>query len=463
MPVPPLLVRGPVTLSSRLRCAGCAHVLDAEDPAPFRCPAAVAGDDVDHVLEVALDLDGDAFPGEDAEHPFLRYRTLLHAYRFARRRGLSDGDWRAAVLELDEAVRAVDGVGFRETPLLRADELAGVPLRIKDETGNVAGSHKARHLFGVALFLEVAGNDSRPLAIASCGNAALAAAVVARAMDRPLEAFVPEAPNARVVSRLEELGARVVRCRREDGAPGDPCMHALRAAVAGGAVPFTVQGDANGLSLEGGRTLAWEVVSRLRAAGEPLPDNVVVQVGGGALGSSFVQGLEVARALGAIDALPRFFFVQPAGVQPLREAWLRLSADAHAALGTPFVGDDAPGVARWWTEHGADERVQAVRNGARRRRSRYLRPWPSPAPSIATGILDDETYDGFRLLDAMIDTGGWPLVVDEDELARACSLGGRLDGVDADATGTAGLAGVLRAHGALPEESWLALFTGTRQ
>ena len=68
---------------------------------------------------------------------------------------------------------------------------------VKDETGNVAGSHKARHLFGILLELRVAealghGDPASPLAIASCGNAAYAAAVVARAAGRELRVFVPD-------------------------------------------------------------------------------------------------------------------------------------------------------------------------------------------------------------------------------------------------------------------------------
>ena len=78
---------------------------------------------------------------------------------------------------------AVDGGGFRITPLVRASELhdrlgfsGGGGIRIKDETGNVSGSHKARHLMGVMLALHVAesmGNadPAAPLAIASSGRA----------------------------------------------------------------------------------------------------------------------------------------------------------------------------------------------------------------------------------------------------------------------------------------------------
>ena len=86
---------------------------------------------------------------------------------------------------------------------------------MKDETGNVSGSHKARHLMGImstSRSLERAGlvtrEHRRALAIASCGNAALAAAVVARAAGRPLDVFVPPDAHPGVLDRLVALGAR---------------------------------------------------------------------------------------------------------------------------------------------------------------------------------------------------------------------------------------------------------------
>ena len=48
--------------------------------------------------------------------------------------------------------------------------------------------------------------------------------------------------------------------------------------------------------------------------------------------------------------------------------------------------------------------------------------------SIATGILDDETYDWLAVSRAMLDTGGWPLVASEDTLTRAQNLATTLTG-----------------------------------
>ena len=110
----------------------------------------------------------------------------------------------ALVEELDDAVAAVDGRGFRRTPLRAVRRLSTRPsvarVWVKDETGNVSGSHKGRHLFGLMILLRVVerlgligpAEAAAPLAIASCGNAALAAAVVAAAAaGRRLEVFVP--------------------------------------------------------------------------------------------------------------------------------------------------------------------------------------------------------------------------------------------------------------------------------
>ena len=456
-----------MSLESRLVCAGCDTVLAPQEARPFACPHRDAGDDVDHVLGIELDLDGDTFPEASDPNPFVAFRELFHSYRFARRKGVEDAEFVARVREIDQALVETDGRGFRFTPLARSPELesaAGVAsVWIKDETGNVSGSHKARHLMGIALQLELAGEPCRELSISSCGNAALGAAVVARATGRELRAFVPPAADARVLAGLEELGTRVVACPRTPE-PGDPCTHRFRADVAKGSLPFSVQGGDNALSLEGGRTLAWEMVSRFQDSPAALPDNVVLQVGGGALGSSFVGGLEVALELGALERLPRLFFVQTEVLHPLERAWRRLTEDAYAAAGeSPGERTDAEHAA-WWLEHLEDERVLRVWREARRRRSRYMQPWETAPESLATGILDDETYDGFVLLDALIRTGGWPLLASEKELSRAQELA-EAAGVRACATGTAGLAGLLALgeRTGLEEESWAVVFTGERR
>ena len=261
----------------------------------------------------------------------MRYRTRLHSWHVARAAGWSDERFVALVRELDEAVAAVDGHGFRATPVVRSPsldrQLGFSPqggLWVKDETGNVSGSHKARHLMGVMLGLRVAedlglADPAAPLAIASCGNAALAAAVVARAARRRLLVFVPPSAEAPVVERLRSLGAEIEVCERQPGQAGDPTYHRLLAAIEAGAVPFTVQGNLNGHTIEGGATLGWELIDQLpdRASGL---DRLVVHVGGGAFAAAQALAFEDAHSAGLIDRLPRLDTVQTQGGFPLARA-----------------------------------------------------------------------------------------------------------------------------------------------
>jgi len=446
-------------LASALVCSGCGRRLGPDNPEPFRCPGRVVGDDVDHVLVRALSGPEPPWPEFSDEHPFVLFRHWLHSWRAARSQGLSDDEWIELVLSLDKAVGQIEGSGFSVTPYGRADDLsdalgftAAGGVFIKDETGNVSGSHKARHLMGLAIWLAVtertglAGDRAdAQLAIASCGNAALAAAVVAQASGRRLLVFVPGGAEATVVERLSELGAEVVTCeRRGDDGPGDPCLHRFHEAVDGGALPFTCQGSENGLVIEGGCTLAWELVSQHSAGGtEPL-DRVFIQVGGGALASAFAQGLVDARSAGAMPALPRVHAVQTEGAAPLDRAWQQLVADREGA------GKSGP------------DDSELLRQAARRR-SHYMWPWESEPASAAEGILDDEAYDWVGVLTGLRESGGDTVVVNETHVSSAHELGRRHTGVDVCPTGTAGLAGLIARieQGAVGSDERVAvLFTG---
>ncbi len=235
---------------------------------------------------------------------------------------------------------------FHITPFERADALSDAlgfgadgGVWVKDETGQVAGSHKPRHLLTILLHLLTAESmdlapwsdaaERPPLAIASCGNAAYAAATLAAAARWPLRVFVP--PNADPVVRalLHELRADVVECpRRSADPPGDPCIHRFREAVAGGALPFTVQGPENAWCLDGGRTIGWEMARQFEehAAGPPL-DRVFVQVGAGTFAASTIGGIRMS------GVTPRLHAVQTDSCAPLARAW-----DLAQRLGGPASG-----------------------------------------------------------------------------------------------------------------------------
>ncbi len=422
-------------------CHGCGATVDIAREFPFSCPnAGRANDDIDHVLVPAHANDG--FGGGKEPDPFIRYRTLLSPYRLSRFLGLPDDSWFDIVGTLEERLLATDGRAFRRTPMARqpalAAALASKPrLWVKDETGNVAGSHKGRHLIGVMLYLRVLEAAAHPaaqtlrkrrLAIASCGNAALAAAVVARAAEWPLDAFIPADANPSIVRKLKQLGAALHVCERLPGETGDPCMRAFRKAVHDGAIPFSVQGPDNGLAIEGARTLALEMSEDFAAAADS-PDAVYVQVGGGALASAVAQGFSIAIRIGLLSKVPRLMLVQTAGCAPVARAWTLLSG---ASL------DDAV-----------------------RHRSRFMWPWGQTPFSAASGILDDETYDWWEAVKGARETSGAAIVADEATVVRACNMGKTHTTIRASATGTAGLAGLMTTGAA--GESAAVIFSGSDQ
>ena len=435
-------------------CAGCGYRAPVDRPVPMRCPRARPDDDIDHVLGRVPDMTRLRFPTGLEANPFIRYRTLSHAYHVARALGWTDADYVALVERIDAAIAAVDGAGFRVTPMARHAALSDRlgferhgGVLVKDETGNVSGSHKARHLMGTLLELEVADafegrREYRRLAIASCGNAALAAAVVAAAAGRELDVFIPTDANPAVVTRLMDLGAQVTVCERQPGVAGDPTVRELSTAIEAGAIPFTCQSNANGFAVEGGLTLGYELVADLAANGTTV-DRLFVQVGGGALASACLQGIAEARSLGATTSNPIVHPVQAEAVAPLARAYERLvhRLDTDTPTDTDVV---------WAARH----------------RSAFMWPWEAEPHSIASGILDDETYDWLAIVRGTLASHGWPVVVDEATLLEANEIARSTTGIDVDPTGSAGLAGLLalRRHGRVAASETVAvIFTGIRR
>jgi len=412
-------------------CMVCGAAVDIATPFPWRCPNSTLLDRR-HVLAIVHgEPTGSAsgFVGEktvapvrwDAgANPFITHDADLAWAAFADANGIDATTREAMVTELDRHVQQVAGVGFVPTPFGRSDALSdalgftdGGGVWVKDETGGVGGSQKARHLFTILLHLLAAERlgylpQRPPLAIASCGNAALAAATLAAAATWPIDVYVPTWMGDGFGAELDRLGARIHRCERRSSDPsGDPAMFRFREAVEAGSIPFTVQGPENALALDGGRTMGWEIGHQLRGAGVEQLDRMFVQVGGGAFATCLGAGLR--DTAGGV----RFVAVQAAGCAPLRRAWDRAGTDLDD--GTRQLG------VRW---------------------GELMTPWEQPE-SFADGILDDETYDWLGVIDAI---GGAradaPVVAAEADIVAAHQLA-RSAGFDVSPTGSAGLAGLI--------------------
>ena len=163
-------------------------------------------------------------------------------------------------------------------------------------------------------------------------------------------------------------------------------------------------------------------------SGRPL-DRVIVQVGGGAFASCVGAALRDAGPGGP----PILHTVQTEGCAPLHRAW----------------------------ERAADE---AGRRRAAARWSSLMWPWETAPYSAADGILDDETYDWLGVFEGMLATGGSPIVAPESTVLEAARLASEHTSIDASATGTAGLAGLLTIRDQVdPDERVAVIFSGLQR
>ncbi|MCE9621431.1 MAG: PLP-dependent lyase/thiolase [Actinomycetia bacterium] len=414
------------------RCAVCGASVDIAQPFTWRC-AHSSEADRHHAPQLVQTIEPLRSSGES--NPFLGFRRYLAVDTFMERAGITDERRAALIGDL--------GQGFVTTPFERADALSDElgfttdgGVWVKDETHNVGGSHKARHLFPILVHLLAAEESGLaawsgrpPLAIASCGNAAIAAATLAAKVSWPLHVFVPQWASASVTTTLRGLGAQLIECpRRAADPPGDPCVHRFREAVAAGAIPFSVQGTENAWCLDGGRTIGWEMARHMeeRIDGSPF-DRLFVQVGGGAFAACVAAGFRMS------GISPKLHAVQTEACAPLARAWERAQS-----LGGP------KSAAEHWVE--------------------CMWPWESVGSTAADGILDDETYDWLPVLAAMADSKGSPVVVAESFVARANEVGCRATGIDASHTGTAGLAGLLAIRDQVQSDERVAvIFSGVRR
>lgn len=422
------------TTITAMMCSVCRTQVAIDAPMQWVCPNATAVDR-HHVLHFTTTPSTES--ENQSSNPFLAFRKQLAVDAFGTAIGLSETVRIEIIDSLDSAVQKIDGTGFKKTPLLRADDLSSAlgfnangGVWIKDETQNVAGSQKARHLFTELVYLlmaERAGitawktkQDRPPLAIASCGNAAIAASTLARAVQWPISVHVPIGAQSVTLETLEELKADVRICPRlSSDLPGDPCVWRFRELVKAGAIAFGVQGTENVWCLDGGRTLGWEAAQQMAVA-----DRVFIQVGGGAFSSTFATSFfETQRST-------RLYAVQSQGCAPLVRAWEKFSnSDSLQDIGS-----------RW---------------------AELMWPWAQTPTSLADGILDDETYDWIEVVRHMKSSGGQAVQASESNIVRAHKIAHRFTDIDVSPTGSAGLAGVLEIQDQIDaSEKVLVVFSG---
>jgi threonine synthase len=286
------------------------------------------------------------------------------------------------------------------TPLLHTRRVGGKlgldELWVIDEGRNPTGSFKDRPMtVGVSKAVEF-GYET--VASASSGNAAAALSAYAAKADLKCITFVQEMTSAAKLVQLAMHDAKVVRVRGLESGQ-DPAVKMLKESCGSyDWYPCPTIASMNPYQAEGPKTMSYEIVEALEWK---TPDWVVVPVGGGGALSGNWKGYTEFSELGFIDDLPRMVAVQPSGCAPLVRAF----------------------------ENGVD--------------ADKIVPWARP-DSVAKGLLDPFPWDGDAALKAVRDSKGTAVAVLDEDILSAQKLLAKYEGIFAEPSGTASLAGLIK-------------------
>jgi threonine synthase len=310
-----------------------------------------------------------------ARYDLDRARAALRQQDIA---GRAPNLWRYHELLPVSAPEQVVSLGEGMTPLLdlpRLGKALGVPrLLMKDDSMLPTGTFKAR---GAAVGVSRAAElGVRGVAMPTNGNAGSAwSAYAARAGLPALIAMPADAPT---ITRSECVAAGA-ETYLVDGLISD----------AGGLIAAAV-GERDGWQevstlkepyrLEGKKTMGLEIVEQL---GWRVPDVIVYPTGGGVGIIGIFKALQELRAMGWVDRMPRLVSVQAVGCAPI---------------------------------------VRAFEQGAR-----DIEAFPD-AHTVAFGITVPKPLGGFLVLEALYDTGGTAIAVEDDDLLADQHEAARLEG-----------------------------------
>ncbi len=484
-----------------LKCIGCDSSPDFTRKLVNSCKNRAIGDS-NHILEKHVpSLDGVSMGRyleikSDSVNPFIYFKDFFLSNYIAKKYKI---DFDSIINNIQDKLKGVDEVDFQITPLTSYNSFSNFKhnLFIKNETGNVGGSHKARHLMGNILYIETllkAGiiKEKPSLSIYSCGNAAIAASVIAKAADYKLDVYIPPNISPKVVEILKKNNANITVCPRQENESGDPCYNRFQESLQDGAVSFSCSGPDNWANIEGGETLVLELMVQMSEIKKQL-DSIVIQVGGGALTSSAVHALDMLYEQKMISNIPTIYTVQTQGCFPLARAYFLLlkkiaemngmkcslsfvkSSNKTAAIKEnqkllSYARNEVKEIIEiknFIRDNYTKPCVQNVlMTACKKENSSFMWSWEEEPESIAHGILDDITYDWFKLVHGMFKTGGNPVVVSEKELINANKIARDLTGINVDPTGSSGFSGLLYLLELkiIPEtDNTAVLFTGVKR
>lgn len=281
------------------------------------------------------------------------------------------------------------GEGF--TPLIRThrlEEKLGIrTLYVKDESLNPTNSFKARGLSVAVTRARDLGAST--LSVPSAGNAANALAAYAAQAGLTAEVFMPRDVKKPFIQECELYGAHITLV---DGLITD----AGRVAAERGRPEgwYDVSTLREPYRIEGKKTMAYELAEQLNWA---LPDWIVYPTGGGTGIIGMWKAFDELEQLGWITSnqrRPRLVSVQAAGCAPIVRAF----------------------------ESGKDRAAT----------------WTDPH-TVADGLRVPAAIGDFLILQALRDSRGLAIAIEDDEMVMAMREFGQLEGISASPEGGATL------------------------
>lgn len=286
-------------------------------------------------------------------------------------------------------------------------------LWIKDDTCNPSGSFKDRASWLVAAFARQHGLQE--IVLASTGNAASSMAAVGAAAGLKIKVFLPA--SAPVAKRIQVLqyGAELVSV---DGNYDQAFDLSREYSDRTGALSRNTA--YNPLTIEGKKTVAFEIIDDLAKAGASAPDHVFVPVGDGVIIVGVYRGFENLLELGRIAKIPTIWACQAQG-----------SSAIARALTVPYAEGDPFGP-------------------------------PRSSLTLADSIAVDVPRNGLHALSKLKKYGGRAVIVTDDEILAAQKTLASSSGLFAEPSSCTAFAGWIKVQATLPrEESCLLLITGS--
>jgi threonine synthase len=285
------------------------------------------------------------------------------------------------------------------TPLLEGKNLSrsigAGKILLKDETRNPTSSFKDRMMsVGISKAVEF---NAKAVVTASSGNAAISLAAYAAKAGIECYAFVPaEAPTAKL-AQLMIYGALAVKAVPKG--IGDPTYKLMRLAQEKyGWMPLPSSGAFNPYHVEGLKTMSYEVCEQLNWK---TPDWVIIPVGAGTLLSGNAKGYFEFKKLGLIEEVPRIVAIQAEGCAPL--------------------------------VRGFKENIPPYE----------IPTWENPR-TIAGGLVDPYPWDADTAIPYIKNSKGTAETVSDEEILKAEKMLAKEEGIFAEPSGAAGLAGFIK-------------------